>query len=114
MRIKLILLLCTFIVHFLVIVACSSESEIMLTGYILDVEEEGILLAENISYEKFQEIEGESWQDVAEMQLGLYKISFENDGDFQIGDKVKVWIEGGVMESYPAQANAKKMIVIKE
>lgn len=32
--------------------------------------------------------------------------------DVKIGEKVKVWFEGPILESYPAQAKAEKVVIL--
>ncbi len=34
-------------------------------------------------------------------------------GDLQAGQEIKVWLSGPVRESYPAQADAKKIVIVK-
>lgn len=42
-----------------------------------------------------------------------YTVTVENVGSYKLGDKVRIQFDGPVLESFPAQAKAKKIDVIK-
>jgi hypothetical protein len=89
------------------LVGCSNQT---IEGYVIEVYDESVLLAQNISHKKYNEIKDMSANEVFEKnELSLISLTYQDAQDFREGDKVKVWIDGGVNESYPAQAKAKKI-----
>jgi len=93
---------------------CGDRSPDM-EGTVLDIDENGIELARNLSPDEYEKVKHMSPvtlhnEDVAgERDLGLIDLSYESDGEFKKGDEVEVWIDGDIMSSYPPQANAKKI-----
>lgn len=81
-------------------------------GYILQVEEGNILVAENITSEKYEEIKNKTTIELHEEGLALISVSYDDTSSLQVGNKAEIWIEGGVQESYPAQADASRIEVI--
>lgn len=45
--------------------------------------------------------------------LVLVVLTYNQVEDFSKGDLVDVWIDGGIMTSYPAQAHASKIVLQK-
>jgi hypothetical protein len=82
-------------------------------GYILKVEEGNILVAENITLEKYEEIKDKTDTELHEEGLSLIYVSYDDTSSLQVGNKVEIWIEGGIRESYPAQADASEIKVIE-
>ncbi|MFT4415782.1 DUF3221 domain-containing protein [Fredinandcohnia humi] len=41
-------------------------------------------------------------------------ITYNEANKFKVGDKIKVWLEGGINESYPPIARASKIVLINE
>jgi hypothetical protein len=89
-----------------------SEPTIKNTGYVIKVEDNRILVAENITHEKYELIKNISFEDLMGEGLSLIYLSYDGDEVFEKGNKVEYIIEGGINESYPAQAKAKKITVI--
>ena len=47
-----------------------------------------------------------------QMQVGE-ELEPANFGDLQAGQQIKVWLSGPVRESYPAQADARKIVILE-
>jgi len=85
-------------------------------GIVLEVNENEIKLAENLSPNKYEEIKNESVKQLqnedvegTRESLALMDITYDNAGKFSKGDEVEVWIDGDIMSSYPGKADAKKI-----
>lgn len=79
------------------------------SGYILHIEKNRILLAENINSEKFEEIKNKPISELNEESIPLIYLSSVNTSDLKVGDEVEAVINGGIDESQPAQAEAKEI-----
>ncbi|WP_052455617.1 DUF3221 domain-containing protein [Bhargavaea cecembensis] len=90
------------------------DMEMTVEGIILEVNaaEGRILVAEDISREKYEEIKGADWPNLADEGISLYFFGYSAADQLKAGDRVKVWIDGGVDESWPAQAGAEKIEVL--
>lgn len=105
MRIKRLVVV-IFLAMFSVLAGCSSLSRTDLTkaktGYITDIANMQILVNDTcFSADKNTEVVSEKGEQM--------KFS-----DLEIGVKVEPWFEGGIRESYPAQADVKKIVVITD
>jgi len=84
-------------------------------GIVLDTRENGLTLARELTpgeYEKIKDISPTKLhnEDVeGKRDLGLISLSYEDMDEINKGDEVDVWIAGDIMESYPPQADAKKV-----
>jgi hypothetical protein len=92
------------------LVGCSG---IQTEGYVLVVEENRILVAEKITEEEYESIKDKSISEIDEERISLIYFSYGDKEKINVGDKVKVWFDGNMATSYPAQAGATK-IEIKE
>jgi Protein of unknown function (DUF3221) len=91
----------------LTMISCSAETSV---GYIIEVYDGSILLAKSISLEKYDEIKNMSANEIiSESSLSLISLTYEDAKNFNKGDKVRVWIDGPIAESYPEQAKATKI-----
>lgn len=90
------------------LVGCGKSN---MEGIILEVTENEILLAENLSLDKYEEIKNKSITMIQEEEgdIRLIFLTYDNTDEWEKGDEVTVWIDGGVNESLPAQAKAKKV-----
>ncbi|MET3574457.1 DUF3221 domain-containing protein [Bhargavaea ullalensis] len=86
--------------------------EMVIDGTVLEVEVGRVLVAENIDPETYGKIRGKDWQEMSEEGIMLIFIGFEEADRLKPGDRVKAQIEGGVDESYPAQAEASEIEVV--
>lgn len=110
-KIKRIIFMMLFILV-LVIAGCGITGEKSETqGYILKVENDRVLLAENISIEEYKEIKDLTIEDLSSLEapLSLIYLSYSKADEFNKGDKVSVTISGGVETSFPGQAKASKI-----
>lgn len=95
-----------FVGLFFSLVGCSTESQPELTkakaGYITDLTDSSILVNDIVFFvdQNIEVVSNEGKQ-----------MKFSN---LEIGMKVEPWFTGPIRESYPAQANAKKIIVQKD
>lgn len=94
------------------LVGCSSSS---MEGIILEVTENEIMFSENLSNAKYEKIKDKSFSEIIEDEQGipLIFLTYEKADEFTEGDEVEVWIDGPILESYPAQAKAKKIVLKK-
>lgn len=89
----------------------TSENDLKTEGFILEVEKGRLLVAENITEVKYQEIKNKTIQELDEARISLIYLSYNHENNVKAGNKVTVWIDGGVEHSYPAQAGVKKIAV---
>lgn len=96
------------ILVFMMLVGCNQgSSQLEGEGYILEVAEQRILVVE-------KEFAGKSWKDIMNEYTGdAIWLSTKKKG-LNPGQKVQYQIKGGIDESYPAQAMAKDIKIIKE
>ncbi|GAA0441842.1 hypothetical protein GCM10008983_18660 [Lentibacillus halophilus] len=83
-------------------------------GYVLKTDKDRVLVAEDISSEKFEEIKDKTVSEFREHtsqqdKLELMFIDYDDAGKFEKGNKIKAWLDGGVNDSYPAQAKGEKI-----
>lgn len=108
----------------LFIPACSQNNgdyrdEPTFEGYIVEVREAGrkdILVVEGISKE---EAVSKSWKELVKkygqkIDAHIFYTDSFFSADYKSGQKVRVWAEGGVMESFPPQAEAGKIEIIEK
>ncbi|OCA84015.1 hypothetical protein A8F94_14865 [Bacillus sp. FJAT-27225] len=88
-------------------------SEIQTEGYVLEVEQNRILIAEKITEEQYEAIKDKSISEMDDEGISLIYFGFDDTEKIQVGNKVAVWFDGNMATSYPAQAGAAK-IEIKE
>ncbi|WP_221566888.1 YobA family protein [Alkalihalobacillus sp. TS-13] len=83
-----------------------------ITGYIVDKENERILVLEGIEKE---ELEGFDPKNIHEYpSSGAYWFKVDSVDTYKIGQKVEVWPKGAIAESYPAQGTAGKINILEE
>lgn len=83
-------------------------------GFVLKIEEDRVLVAKDISSEEYNEVKDKT---VSEFEgpdeVPLIYLSYDDANKFDKGDEVEFWIDGGVNDSYPQQAGAKKISLIE-
>lgn len=95
----------------------TSCSQSDMDGIILDISESQILLATEISLEEYDDIKDLSPEQIQEKDVlgdayyGLVYLTYADAEKFIKGNKVEVWVDGPVMESYPLQAKAKRVLL---
>jgi len=93
---------------FMVLVGCNQgASQFEGEGYILEVADQRILVVE-------KDFRGKSWKDIMNEYTGGAIWLSTKKKDLKPGQKVQYQIRGGIDESYPAQAEAKDIKIIKE
>ncbi|GAA0339074.1 hypothetical protein GCM10008967_31690 [Bacillus carboniphilus] len=104
----------------IILVGCNiennAEPNLILKGYILEVNQGRLLIAEDITKEEFDKIRDmtiKEIQDIEEKMIMLTYVSFTNVETFNVGDFVKVTVDGGINHSYPGQAGAKKIEIVE-
>lgn len=109
---KLVSVLTITILFSILLVACGEAD---MQGIVLDTSKGGLTLARELTPDEYEEIKNISPtklhnEDVeGKRDLGLIILSYEDMGEINKGDEVDVWIGGDIMESYPPQADAKKV-----
>ncbi len=84
-------------------------------GIIIKATGNQILLATDLSLDEYEEIKDlpavqiQNADVLGDAYYGLINLAYEDAANFNPGDVVDVWIDGEVLESYPLQANAKKI-----
>lgn len=97
-------------------VETNAEPELLLKGYILEVNQGRLLIAEDITKEVFDKIRDLSIKEIQEIEekmIMLIYVSYTNVETFNVGDFVKVTVDGGINHSYPGQAGAKKIEIVE-
>lgn len=89
-------------------------------GVLLEVNDNNVLLSENLTLEEYEQIKEISATDLQNEDvngerdpLNLMSISYDKTDAFKAGTSVDVWLTGDIMESYPSQAEAKKINVVE-
>lgn len=103
---------------FSVLILCGCSEEIVETlvtveGYILKIERDKILVADDITLDKFEEIKDKTMGDLGNENISLIYFSFDDLSNLQVGNKVMILFNGDIEQSYPAQARAREIEVIK-
>ncbi|MDF2650842.1 MAG: hypothetical protein K0Q73_6647 [Paenibacillus sp.] len=99
------------------ILGCSSKSQLNdsdISGFVVSVESERILVVTNIEKKEADSIV--SGGEKLNNNHIQYWISADKNmiNKIKEGDKVQVWFKGGVDESLPAKASAKSIKVVNE
>lgn len=79
-------------------------------GYIFEVSEGRVLILDNVKESDF----GKGWKDIFEDYTGNAIWLKTSTSKYKVGQKVRYWVDGGVDESFPAQAGARKIEIIKD
>lgn len=89
------------------------SNETIITGYIIDKDEERLLVIEGLDKSEF-DINKQSVEEILKIaQPNATWITFKDNEKFSIGEKVKVTVRGGVNTSFPAQAAAKQIELVE-
>jgi len=91
-----------------------------ITGIVIETTDSYLLIAQNLSVETYEEIKHKSPTDIQNddvagigPHLNLMDVVYDHAKDFSAGDYVEVWLKGDIRESYPSQADAKKVELVK-
>ncbi|MGY3718026.1 DUF3221 domain-containing protein [Sutcliffiella cohnii] len=80
------------------------------TGYILEVDGKGLLVAERISSKEFDEIKDIPIEELMDRNLSLLYITYDDVKGFKVGNEIDIWLDGEEIEaSYPGKAKAMKI-----
>src|SRR5699024_3147901 len=88
-------------------------------GIVLEVNENGIKLATEMSPDEYEEIKNKSVSNIQNEDVngdtyrGLIDLNYDHTDKLSKGDEVEIWIDGDIRESYPLGATAKKISVKK-
>lgn len=93
----------------------STNGENKLQGYILEVQESKLLFANNMTKDEFQQSRGLSVKEMEELENvpDLIYIQYGNGDNLEVGDRVNVWLDGGIETSFPGRGAAKEVEKIK-
>ena len=92
--------------------ACSKPD---IEGIVLDTTEKEVLVGKELTSKQYEEIKDQTTAQIQEEDVlgdayrGLIYLSYDHPEEFNQGDRVEVWIEGYISESYPESAHAKKI-----
>ncbi|WP_068781072.1 YobA family protein [Paenibacillus sp. GM2] len=97
-----------WVMVFIVLTGChQGASQFQGEGYILEVTDQHILVIE-------KEFPGKSWKDMMDEYTGDAIWLGTKKKGLKPGQKIQYQVKGGIDESYPAQAEAKNIKIIKE
>ena len=89
-----------------------------IVGYVTEVEEGRFLVAEaepGVYFDSLDDLEGRKiYFSIVEDTEILFEDEVVDFEDVSVGDLVHVWHQGPIMESYPEQTEAKKILVLEE
>lgn len=95
----------------------NTKSEPDKMGFVLKVDNDDVMIAEDISSEEYEEMKDMSYSDLAKMNMDngpfIYELSYDDTDKLNQGDEVEVWMEDGLGDSDIQVGKAKK-ISIKE
>ena len=82
----------------------------------MEVDEGSLLIIEGATEEEVSEWKVLSFDELIDMRPApsLLVVRYENADDFQVGDYVKINLEGDIAASYPGQASAKNVELVEE
>lgn len=91
-----------------------------LTGIILQIDGDRVLIASQLDENLYKDLSHLSVDNILsdEMEnkipyLGLIFLKYKDANKFESGDYVDVYIDGAILESYPQQGSAKKIVLKK-
>ncbi|WP_181444539.1 DUF3221 domain-containing protein [Bacillus sp. 03113] len=109
-KLKIISYLCIFFITSGLLFVLFKNSLPEVKGIILEVDENSLLVAQDLTIEKYNEIKNKTSNEIIkDYNLPLIGISSKEANSFKKGDKVKIWIRGDIYTSYPEQAKAKRI-----
>lgn len=94
----------------ILLIGCSSN----LTGYIVGIEDNDIYFLDGITQEEYKEYQDKSIQQLLDDNNSLIVLNYDGNEELELGDYVKVKLDGNIMTSYPEQANAKDITIVQE
>jgi hypothetical protein len=95
---------------FLFVIGCeSTTSRPSGQGYIFEICEGRVLILDNVNESDF----GKGWKDIFEDYTGN-AIWLNTTSKYKVGQEVRYWVGGDVNNSFPAEAGAKKIEIIKD
>jgi hypothetical protein len=100
-----IALLCLLLFAFLY--GCSGQQQAQ-EGYVFEVMEGKVLVLNPISKADL----GKKWNDIMLHYQGQ-AIVLQTREKLQVGQKIRYWIKGEILESHPAQAKASKIEIVQ-
>lgn len=101
-----------------VLTACNQQGSTntdppVIDGYIIEAEENEILVVSNITREQAETITRESIFQMEGINAIVFDLSNTSVG-YEKGQRVQVWAKGGIRESFPSQAEAETIKIIEE
>ncbi len=96
----------------ILLTSCSKPD---MEGIVLEVNKNYIQVATELSLDEYEEIKDKSALEIQNEDVlgdtyrGLIDLTYEHTDEFSKGDEVEIWIDGGIRESYPSGADAKKI-----
>jgi hypothetical protein len=111
-KVKIIKIWMSVVIMTIALIGCSEKpaSDHDGQGYIFEISKGGVLILDNVEDSEF----GKKWIDIHESYTGNAIWLSTSASKFKVGQKVRYWVEGGINESFPAQAAAKKIEILKE
>lgn len=88
------------------IAGCSVQGDPDGSGYILEISENRVLVLD-------QKFEDKGWNEIYEEYNGSAVWLKTDVSNLKPGQKISYWIKGDIRESYPSQADAKKVKVLE-
>lgn len=91
----------------------STDDPPTIEGYIVEAEENQLLVVSNITREQAETITREEIFQMEDINAIVFELS-NNSATYEKGQKVQVWAEDSIRESFPAQAEAETIEIIEE
>jgi hypothetical protein len=79
-------------------------------GYVFEISKGRVLILNNVDPEDI----GKKWNELFESYQGEAIWLSTKKSNLKVGHYVRYWIDGGVDDSFPQQASAKKIEIIKK
>jgi hypothetical protein len=79
-------------------------------GYIFEISEGRVLILDNAKESEF----GKGWKDIFKDYTGNAIWLKTSTSKYKVGQEVRYWVGGDVNNSFPAEAGAKKIEIIKD
>lgn len=116
-KIKLaIIIMCLIIISTLFSGCGMSKPD--LSGIILQIDGDKVLIASKLDEDLYKDLSHMSVEKILSDEmankilfLGLIYLNYKDLNKFAKGDYVDVWIDGQILDSYPQQASAKKIVL---
>src|SRR5699024_12570188 len=112
------------IINIIFIISLEEYGEADIEGIVIKANDNTVLVARNLSMDRYKELKDETSSDVdmieaakqevrdTEGDIDLVDFTYDNANKFESGNEVSVWRGKHIGESFPEQAEARKISLI--